>query len=533
MRPFAVIDSETDPFLFGRVPKPFIWGFYDGDVYEEFDSELALMEYLNNRGKLIVYAHNGGKFDYHFLLDFLEPNREIMFINGRIAKFKIGETEFRDSFNILPIPLKAYQKDDFDYRILEEGEREKPHNKKLISSYLQGDCRYLWELVNAFRAKHGDALTQAGASMRLFKEITGREPPRSTEDYFQSLVPYYYGGRVQCFEKGNRVEPFEVYDINSAYPFAMLSPHPFGTEYSVIRGKVEYALEKPQAFFHLTCISKGAFPWRDRVGSKLTFPTDNVEREYFVTGWEVAAALEHGAISNVKVKRIIDFEECADFKDYILPIYAARKAAKAIGDKAEDILCKLAMNSLYGKFGADPNNYTRARLFEENAISDLIMGALDTPAGTYTYLSHLGDLPVGTRPLMDCEKRFYNVATAASITGYVRAFLFDSLQSVDGPLYCDTDSIACRSGEGLSTGDELGQWKLEGRFNEWAIAGRKLYAFFGDDGPKIACKGVKLEADEIREVAQGIEKTYRRDAPSFSVKYGARFVERRVNAQKD
>lgn len=532
MKPFAVIDSETDPFLYGRVPEPFIWGFYDGERYEEFSSEIALMEFLSGLGKITIYAHNGGKFDYHFLLDFLEPDREIMFINGRIAKFKIGDIEFRDSYNILPVPLKAYQKDDFDYTILEKGEREKPHNKKLISSYLHGDCRYLWELVNAFRLKHGDKLTQAGASMQLFKEICEVEPPRSTEDFFHDLSRYYYGGRVQCFEKGNQKENFQVYDINSAYPYAMLSQHPFSTSYSTKRGTIEYAIDHPQAFFHLTCVSKGAFPWRDKVGSKLIFPADDIEREYFVTGWEVSAAIEHGAIHNATVHKIIEFDECRDFSDYILPLYEQRLAAKAIGDKAEDILCKLAMNSLYGKFGADPNNYTRARIFDESATRDLIMGGIPTDAGIYAYMAHLGELPIGIRELQDFEKRFYNVATAASITGYVRAFLFDSLQTVDGPLYCDTDSIACRDGGMLATGGELGKWKLEGAFDEWAIAGRKLYAFFGPDGTKIASKGGRLTAEEIRTVANGTSVTYRQDAPSFSVKYGARFIERKISRQE-
>lgn len=533
-KPFAVIDSETDPFQFGRVPEPFVWGYYDGENYEEFwGPAYLLMEFLSRQGKQIIYAHNGGKFDYHFILDFLEPNKEIMFINGRIAKFKIGQCEFRDSYNILPIPLKAYQKDEFDYRILEAGERDKPHNKKLISSYLRGDCVYLWELVNAFREKHGNSLTQAGASMKLYSSMTGREPPQSSEEFFNDLQPYYYGGRVQCFEKGIRQEAFQVFDINSAYPAAMLHPHPISTTFKTLRATADYCQERPQAFFNLTCISKGAFPWREKVGKKLIFPTDGEKREYFVTGWELRAALANNAVSDITVHKVIDFDEYADFKDYILPLYEQRLAAKERNDKADDILCKLAMNSLYGKFGADPNNYTRARIFGHDFTNDLIMGGLISSAGVYHYMTHLGEYPIGVRELQDHEKRFYNVATAASITGYVRAFLFDSLCRVDGPLYCDTDSIACRDGGALPCGKELGLWKHEGEFQEWAIAGRKLYAFFGKDGTKIASKGAKFTADEIREIAAGNPQTYRQDAPTFSVKLGARFVERTISRQAE
>ena len=35
-RRIAVIDFETDPFLADRFPRPFAWGFYDGERYVEY-----------------------------------------------------------------------------------------------------------------------------------------------------------------------------------------------------------------------------------------------------------------------------------------------------------------------------------------------------------------------------------------------------------------------------------------------------------------------------------------------------------------
>ena len=46
MKPFAVIDSETDPFRFGRVPAPFIWGYYNGEEYHRFFSTEALVDFI-------------------------------------------------------------------------------------------------------------------------------------------------------------------------------------------------------------------------------------------------------------------------------------------------------------------------------------------------------------------------------------------------------------------------------------------------------------------------------------------------------
>ncbi len=101
-RVLATVDSETDPFKIGRYPKPFIWGFYDGSIYEEFNNVRALLDFFEKQFtekdiQYRVYAHNGGKFDYHFMLEHLEADTDVMIINGRLSKFNIGPTEFRDS----------------------------------------------------------------------------------------------------------------------------------------------------------------------------------------------------------------------------------------------------------------------------------------------------------------------------------------------------------------------------------------------------------------------------------------------------
>ncbi len=145
------------------------------------------------------------------------------------------------------------------------------------------------------------------------------------------------------------------------------------------------------------------------------------------------------------------------------------------------------------------------------------------------------------------------MATGASITGFVRAYLWRHICAVKKgggqPVYCDTDSIAFiwpkKAGKmpfGLSK--ELGDWTYEGRYDFGAIGGKKLYAFHADkataarnkaawkqehpdDTPdaddtadmrwKTACKGVQLDPEEIVTVAKGGEVTYRRDAPSMRV----------------
>ena len=67
-RPIAVADCESDPFKIGRVPEPFLWGFWDNGYldpekpYYEFKTAKELVAFLRDK-EYIVYVHNGGKFD--------------------------------------------------------------------------------------------------------------------------------------------------------------------------------------------------------------------------------------------------------------------------------------------------------------------------------------------------------------------------------------------------------------------------------------------------------------------------------------
>ena len=59
MKEIWVTDSETDPFKAGRVPKPFIWGCYNGSEYHTFTDTDAMVDFFAEK-EVIVYAHNGG-----------------------------------------------------------------------------------------------------------------------------------------------------------------------------------------------------------------------------------------------------------------------------------------------------------------------------------------------------------------------------------------------------------------------------------------------------------------------------------------
>jgi hypothetical protein len=549
-RPIATLDAETDPFsktnaVNGFIPQPFIWGFYDAGFLENdtpfryFEDTAEMIAYVRDK-EFVVYAHNGGKFDYNYLKQYVEHFDNVSFINGRLARFNIGICEFRDSMNIFPAGLAAYKKMEFDYTILERTQRYKPENWKKIVEYLESDCVSLFEIVYEFRERYGPMLTQAAAAMRQWGKISAEEIPQTRfPKFYDTFKPYYYGGRVECFDLGVIEKPFKVVDINSAYPTAMLRRHPYSLTYSQSDGDARDGMEADHvgaSFFRLRCRSRGAFPWKDPTGQieegALCFPADDVTREFRVSGHELQAAEETGTIDDVEILESFVFDDLTHFTLYVEHFYNERKKAKAAGDKAGDLFAKIFLNSLYGRYAMDSRRY-----FDYQILPPELIGCLhrdnaklweDEENRVWTFAGYFGPNVLARAPIPEGKWRFYNVATAASITGFVRAYLWRAITQSDGVLYCDTDSIAAEN-PAVDLGAELGQWEIEGSFTEAAIAGKKLYGFKYDaatmprdkDGKKVphklASKGVKLSYTEIRQIALGGTVRYTPEVPTYRI----------------
>jgi len=571
VKPIATCDCETDPFSKERaannlLPMPFVWGFWDNAIMDSarsfyhFETTDAFVEFIRDK-EFVCYAHNGGRFDFHYLKNYMEDYDEVMVIAGRIARFKIGICEFRDSWNILPVPLAMYQKQEQDYSIHEHTERRKPENWKTIIDYLESDVRNLYEIVIKYRERFGSNLTQAGGSMRELNRMNDKPLPRhNTRKFYDDYHPYYFGGRVECFKTGIIERPFSVVDINSAYPFAMLHEHPYSHTAEVSEGDARDGLTRTQietGFFNVSCVARGAFPWKDPTGVEedgaLIFPTDDKPRDYCVTGWELLAGIETKAVENLVVTQSHVFDTTTNFRKFVLNLYAERKAAKAAGDKAGDLLAKLALNASYGRFAIAPFRFKDYQLFPVDKIGWLHPTNYDdwqdVDGRAWEFAGFFGKHVLGQSSIPDKRWRFYNIATAASITGFVRAYLWRAICGCSDVLYCDTDSIAAGK-TAVELGGELGQWEIEGRFTRAGIGGKKLYAFryCDDDRPrdkhgnwvryKVASKGVRLTAMEIERVARGETVTYVPDVPTYKVggfvdkksgdKTIARYVPRKV-----
>ena len=532
-REIWAVDCETDPFEHGRFPEPFMWGAYNGKDFYQFEDTDNFVNYFKNKN-CILYAHNGGKFDFLFLLPFIDDSTALI-INSRIVQCYLGKSQLRDSYAILPLPLADYQKTAIEYWKFEADVRM-DHLDEIIA-YLENDCKDLYQLVSRYRDAAGSRPTIAGNALNHAKQL-GLDPGRTSHKFDTIFRPYYFGGRTEVFQAG-KFHNINVFDIKSAYPYAMIQSHATGKDY-VCDDSLERYDDPPiaRAFIQLTCFSAGAFPVSDGVG--LRFP--HALREYFVTGWEYLAAKKHNLIRGERVHKITMFNKKISFENYVTHWFNHKENAT---DKAQRIIGKIMLKSLYGKLAQNPVKYKDYRIKSGGSFSldDHLEGRqLDAVYG-YTEIHARNVLHRLQEKHGDAWENFpihYNVATGASITGFCRAQLLDAIHTVGSQrvIYCDTDSMMIHPDAQthlLRQDNKIGAWEWEGLAGPCYITGKKQYALRFINGPnigkeKIVCKGARLKMSDFPKLVRGEAIKWKNAAPTFSIASGRSFQVRSIRA---
>lgn len=548
-RRLIAVDCETDPAMHGRVPVPFIWGVYDGKQFFYFRSTRDFVEWIQTQN-VIAYAHNGGKFDFMFLLQYLTATRAQV-INGRIVKMNIGKAQLRDSYSIVPEKLATFGKDEIDYAKMESNVRE-DHMPEIIS-YLKTDCVSLYNLVATYREVAGTRTTIASNALAFAKKL-GIQPGKSSWRYDNDMRRFFHGGRCQVFQPGIHKQ-LRVIDIHSAYPFAMMQDHPSGTDHKHITPREFLRLprsEKQICLLRLSCFSNGAFPLRTKTG--LDFPVD--KGEYCVTGWEYVAAMELDLLRDVEFHEIIWHEGRVNFAPYVNHWYEKKRSTNKKTDPINYTIAKILMNSLFGKMAQDISRYYDYKIvpagtficddYQKQPYSDDCANCGDRHDnhGWLVDVEYENVEVFSRSALWKYEQKYgedwkgrllyNNVSTGASITGFTRAHLLRAMHGVgfQNVMYCDTDSIICKSSADLRRikfSDALGDWADEGTAEYGGFGGKKLYALKMTDGSeKIASKGAKLTFAEIMSIVNGETVQNRASFPSFSIAGAPSFVVRNI-----
>lgn len=586
-RKVAVIDFETDPFKYGRIPVPFCCEFTTADMsvadfvrdYVRTLNDPTVIHIVNDEvigiqfwgpdcgDKLVkfvlaleepflIYAHNGGKFDFHFILKYID--NPALIIKTRIVECQLGIHTLRDSYAILPVPLRDYEKMEFDYSLMEAPVREK--NKSLILEYLHSDCVNLLRMVAAFVERFGPRITIGGTAI---KELQKLHPfKKSGERHDEVFRKYYYGGRVQCFQSGLIKGPVTLVDRNSMYPAAMKEKkHP-------INGRFDWSSEMPDNFdmpFFVTFTGRNtnALPSIANDGSLIFTKTDGL---FHATSHELEIALEHNLIEIDEIHECLLSTDAVTFDEFVDLFYSQKSECKRAGDKIGELFAKLLLNSAYGRTGINPRNFADWLIHRDFGNEEQL------EADGYTQAADYEDIELWSRDAEVKDEQFCDVAIAASITSAARANLLANLQLSVDPMYCDTDSIICRSFGGDTDKYRLGAWDVEKVADRLAIAGKKMYALYSDVelsafgnttrghtslicskcklplstpqkqkdhqlkcNVKLSSKGGSLDLRQIVSICQGETVYYENDAPTFSLKKPPAFVHRnfRITAESD
>ena len=481
--PFYVCDIEAHKWKEFRVI-----GLYDGTKFMEFRSLEAFFEHLfsDNESKNI-YAHFGGIYDFMFLLKHIvfKSKTKIDIINlvprgsgilcfdviNRERKIKL---KFTDSSALLPFSLekltksfnvehkkKKFDFDKWDGIVTDE-----------MIEYLEADCRGLYEVLQRFHAwpliaKAGKKTTMASQSLRVFQTFLENDIPSLRKNVDSFVRKAYFGGRTEIFKPyfsagSQSYEHLKTYDVNSLYPSVMLDndfptrcqgrsyfydPSQMGVWLVDVDVPEMYVpplgsvIMVPSNYSHK---NKKCVEIRQRETAKFIFPTGRF------TGYWTTSEIEYARQLGVKIRKIHFGYTFANggkiFKQYIETLYEMRMKARADGDGVTDVICKLLMNSLYGRFGMNPD--------KENLSFDQL-----EDSEIYTFLeNNRCKIPIFKNKVT--LKTFFNVAISCFVTSYSRIAMHKHYMLCENDIwYTDTDSLFTT--KNFDNNNNLGSLKLE------------------------------------------------------------------------
>jgi len=464
-----------------------------------------LLSYCYTKKRIYVFSHNQ-QFDFFIIEGFKWLSK----LNGEIGKFiidsqrfiiefKIDKTKivFVDSYNYVRTSLKkigesiGLEKFDCDFNTVSNEDLEVYCKRDVeilmkfmlsiidfISEYDLGCFKYTTPALcfNAYRHKF------------MKTPIFIHAKPEVMELERKS----YRGGRNECFFIG-KVDCDKIYklDINSMYPYIMRenvypSKFIFYEKCPSIKG-LKNALKKFEVVADIDFeIDKPAIGIKQ---NKLLFPIGKLSA--ILPKPEIEYILENGKITNVRSYAIYESHDI--FKDYVDFFYSLRKKFKKEGNEPFELMVKLYLNSLYGKFGEKHDIIKRIKDLKENITE--IQDTLNYETGKREVHWIINGVVFKKVGVEDGQNSL--TAISSYVTSYSRIYLWKLIEKAkqNNVYYCDTDSLFTnqKGYENLIEyidSKKLGMMKVEGIYNNLIIHGCKDYVLDNN----VVIKGVKKTA---------------------------------------
>jgi len=471
-------------------------------------SPADLLKFMGSRQcrKTHFYSHNLG-YDMGVLLPYLKMPWHVYMINGDLYRGYIQHHQHRsirvhDSASLLywlsirqlgeAMGLPKWDTPPS----LRDDDVEVPswtcdlHGKEFCEEcYCLRDAEIAYRAVEMFQSQVNDLggemkNTLASTAMDLFRRSfmtrSYKVPFQYRNDYCRKA---YYGGRVEPFILG-KVAPVNCYDFTSLYPSVMLEyeyPDPDFLHGPITDSGIDIIMEREGVSDVTVRVPKMPYPPLPfRGATKLYFPTGTWRGHY--THVELRHAMEFGVVVKDVHSSVYSDKTCRPFTEYIPTLFHLRRDLKARNDPRQ-VVVKILMNSLYGKFGQRMGA----------GLADLLSGeqyvALGLPRGLEPIVIDGHDYYI--RPIeIPHQPAYINVPWAAYIAAYARIVLHDAMMTAAPDLYyVDTDSLYVKGW--LPTSDKLGDLKIEHQDVCLEIYGPKMYRLTLPDGSVVTkAKGV-------------------------------------------
>ena len=447
-------------------------GLYDGKNYYVFNNvKDFIKKVVSYPSGYRIYFHNGGRFDFLFLLEELMEKGYVSFIEKAGGFISITFTYrkkrfmFCDSYTLLPASLEKLIKtfNIKNKKIPLDFSKSYSFSNKRMQAHLKNDVLALYSIITRFYEREGTLkLTIASQAMQTF-----------SNDYFEGYVwqcnAKFDGYFRKNFYKGGRVEVYKglgknlyYYDFNSLYPSVMLEEMPIGSpiktkKYEV--GKIGYYHIK---LLQTTNLKISPLIYTDATGNY--YVNGKKGTEFYVMQPDLTI------LDSYKIKyKVMDgyyFEATGKvFEDYVNHYYEIKSKTT---DEVEKYISKLMLNSLYGKFGQKLWGTAIEVTNKENRE-----GLIFNPST---------DLVLVDKKL---NVKFKGIHIACYITSLARYRLFTAMKEIgfDNIFYCDTDSIITT--KKIKFGTEIGELKLVDKIKEGVFLLPKTYGYINDKGKRV------------------------------------------------
>ena len=520
---FLDIETETwDRFVLGG-----LLDCRDGSYRSTRDAR-ELVEWLLRRGGH-VWTWNGGLFDSLWLAHELRDlglRFTAALAGPRVTRLDCEGLVVRDAVALIPMALQkaalmagiTLRKDTGLPCRRDCAERKR--NKKpcggycsirvgmpeqhfdLLDKYLRLDCEAGAAALQAVireaeRCGYELTGTVGGSSYRTLSKLAGLEPAVWPDaETYKLARSGYYGGRTEVFRP--RASRGFAYDINSAYPAAL-------TQVALPVGAMRW-LTGPKAERSFAYGVEGIFVARVEVpedlflpplpkrtpGGRLVYPVGFFEGAW--TGLELRAAIERGVVASIDSALVWSDAEPV-MADALLEGWSNRARAKTENETLAG-WHKWFCNSYTGKLAEAPEKERVVcnPLDEEVKICRCpVTKRGRCYCGAWRPLDKTGQLwGAPFWRLSACS----HVHFAAYLTAWTRVTLLGQMEA-DGQggrtmVYCDTDSVKAIAPRSDDIGEELGEFKDEGEWEDWTSPAPKVYRYRDRATGKVHVKGKGL-----------------------------------------